>query len=164
MTIYKAPDFTPYNNPRLKTSVFLAGSIEMGKAVNWQAETGKLLSSAGFIVLDPRRDDWDSSWEQSIDNEQFEQQVRWELIGLEIATCVIVHFDPDTKSPITLLELGMLSQLKPKRTFVSCAPGYWRRGNVECVCARYRIELFDSLTVATGAVVAKLNKMEDKNV
>jgi len=165
MTIYKAPDFTPFNTYTNRLRVFLAGSIEMGKAVNWQAETGKLLNAAGFVVLDPRRDDWDSSWVQSIEDEQFEQQVRWELMGLEKADVVIVHFDPDTKSPITLLELGLLSQLKPSRTFVSCAPAFWRRGNVEIVCARYKVQLFDSLTAATGAVIAKLNKItEDRNV
>jgi len=161
MTIYKAPDFTLFNTYQKELCVFLAGSIEMGKAVNWQAETGKLLSSAGFNVLNPRRDDWDSSWEQSIENEQFEQQVRWELMGLERAEVVIVHFDPDTKSPITLLELGLLSQRKPSRTFVSCAPGFWRRGNVEIICDRYKVELFESLTDATGAVIAKLNEIEE---
>jgi len=160
MTIYKAPDFTPFNIRPNSPTVFLAGSIEMGKAVNWQARAGQIFDAAGFIVLDPRRDDWDSSWEQSIENDQFEQQVRWELTGLEEAYCVLMNFDPDTKSPISLLELGMLSQLKPKKTFVACPKGFWRHGNVEIICYRYKIPLFDSLDVTIGACIKSLRKFE----
>ncbi len=154
MTVYKAPDHTPFNiGSRYTSKVFLAGSIEMGAAEHWQLRAGRLLSEAGFIVLDPRRDDWDSSWEQSIENENFAEQVRWELLGLEKAKAVLVHFDPATKSPITLLELGMLSQSKPRNTFVSCPEGYWRRGNVEILCERYKIPLFDNLDSALGSLI-----------
>ena len=160
MTIYQAPDHTPYNKLQKRKMVFLAGSIEMGAAVEWQKSTGELLSLAGYIVLNPRRDDWDSTWEQSIENEIFKEQVVWELLGLEKADAVLVHFDPATKSPITLLEIGMLSQLKPGATFISCPEGYWRRGNVEILCDRYNMGLFDSLHEATGAVIAYFNRAD----
>ena len=154
MTIYKAPDHTPFNiGMRLEPMIFLAGSIEMGSAEHWQLRAGRMLNEAGFTVLDPRRDDWDSSWEQSIDNEHFAKQVRWELEGLEKAKAVLLHFDPTTKSPITLLELGMLSQSKPNMTFVSCSPEFWRHGNVEIVCYSYKVPLFDNLDSAIGALV-----------
>jgi len=156
MTIYKAPNFKPFNTRQKSYMVFLAGSIEMGEAENWQDFAGELISNAGYVVLNPRRDNWDSSWEQTIENKQFREQVEWELKGLEEAEVVLVHFDPDTKSPITLLEVGMLSMLKPKRTFISCPPGYWRRGNVEIVSARYKMPLFDSLQGAVGALLQKL--------
>ena len=162
MTIYKAPNFTPFNIRQKGDLVFLAGSIEMGKAENWQEVAGELISNAGYVVLNPRRDDWDSTWEQTIENEQFNQQVTWELKGLEDAKAVLVHFDPDTKSPITLLEVGLLAILKPKRTFISCPPGYWRRGNVEIVSERYEMPMFDSLEEATGALIQKLWEMEAK--
>jgi len=161
MTIYKAPNFTPYNRPRIiGLSVFLCGSIEMGKAEHWQKKAGTVLSGAGYIVLDPRRDDWDSSWEQTIHNDQFFTQVRWELTGLEMTTTALVHFDPATKSPITLLELGMLSQMKPDRTFVSCPEDYWRRGNVEVLVDRYHIPFYESLDEAIGGVLVKLRMIE----
>lgn len=133
--------------------VFLAGSIEMGEAEHWQLKAGRTLDEFGCTVLDPRRDDWDSSWEQSIDNEHFAEQVRWELMGLERAKAVLLHFDPSTKSPITLLELGLLSQSKPHATFVSCPLGFWRRGNVEILCDRYKIPLSDNIDSIIGLLM-----------
>jgi hypothetical protein len=35
-----------------------------------------------ILVLNPRREDWDSSWIQSIDNPQFREQVEWEIYAL----------------------------------------------------------------------------------
>jgi hypothetical protein len=131
----QAPHFV---SDKLAT-VFLVGSIEMGAAENWQQKIVRLLQKSSWTILNPRRDDWDSSWEQKIENEQFFEQVSWELQGIEGAEWVIVYFDPNTKSPITLLELGMLSQLKPEQTIVVCPEGYWRKGNVDVVCDRYRI-------------------------
>ena len=60
-------------------SVFLAGSIEMGKAENWQDKVERLLANEDIIIYNPRRDDWNSSWVQSKDNPQFREQVEWEL-------------------------------------------------------------------------------------
>lgn len=44
-------------------TIFLAGSIEMGKAENWQDKVVRLLKDKEVIIFNPRRDDWDSSWE-----------------------------------------------------------------------------------------------------
>lgn len=80
-----------------KTSIFLAGSIEMGKATHWQKKAGELLSEQ-YIVLDPRRDDWDASWEQDINNPHFRVQVQWELDALERADKVLFYFEPGERS------------------------------------------------------------------
>ncbi len=55
--------------------IFLAGSIEMGKAIDWQSEVVNALADTDLTLLNPRRADWDSSWVQSIDNAQFREQV-----------------------------------------------------------------------------------------
>lgn len=68
----------PYSleNIQNKFSVFLAGSIEMGLAENWQEQIEKAFDeSEDIYLLNPRRDDWDSSWKQSIEDEQFNEQV-----------------------------------------------------------------------------------------
>ncbi len=53
------------SRPGLERRVFLAGSIEMGKAEQWQERIVAALSGAGdLVILNPRRDDWDDSWEQ----------------------------------------------------------------------------------------------------
>ena len=94
--------------------VFLSGSIEMGAAKDWQARVATALKrDSNVVILNPRRDDWASSWVQSIDNPQFNQQVAWELDGLGKADVILMYFDPTTKSPITLLELGLCAADKP---------------------------------------------------
>jgi len=126
----KAPsEYVTYPRPW----VFLCGSIEMGAAENWQTRLVQMLDDTRGTLLNPRRDDWDSSWEQSIDNPQFSEQVEWELRAQEMADLVVVYFDPATKSPITLLELGLFQE----KCVVCCPKGYWRKGNVDIVCYRY---------------------------
>lgn len=135
-------------------SVFLAGSIEMGHAEAWQAEVEAGLADLPVAVLNPRRDEWDASWEQTITNPAFRGQVEWELDGLDRATVVAVYFAPATRAPITLLELGL--HARSGRVVVCCPPGYWRRGNVEVVCARYAIPLVAALPELVQAVRVRL--------
>ena len=42
-------------------TVFLAGSIEMGAAWDWQKYVEKKLKKENITLFNPRRDDWDSS-------------------------------------------------------------------------------------------------------
>ena len=129
--------------PEGRITLFLAGSIEMGTAEKWQdkfiRELDKFEEMSDVVVFNPRRDDWDSSWEQRIDNPNFREQVEWELRRIERADIVAMHFVPDTKSPITLLELGLVASMKPSRTVVYCPEGFWRKGNVDIVCRKYDI-------------------------
>jgi hypothetical protein len=128
---------------RSKKSIFLAGSIEMGKAEDWQKELGDWLVSKNYNVFNPRREDWDSSWSQTYENPQFSQQVKWELNSLDKSDWVIMYLDPQTKSPISLLELGLFAH--SKKLLVVCPDGFWRKGNVEVVCSLYDIPLFNSI-------------------
>jgi len=116
--------------------LFLAGSTEMGIAENWQDCIVRELWAAQGTILNPRRDDWDSSWVQSKDSPQFFQQVTWELTALQQADEIAMYFDPATKSPITLLELGLF---KCNPMLVCCPLGFWRKGNVDIVCDRYDV-------------------------
>lgn len=156
MTEIKAPmKWTSYPRPR----IFLAGSIEMGKAQNWQERVAKSLVNC--TILNPRRDDWDTSWTQSIDNPQFREQVEWELLAQEDADLVLMNFDPDTKSPITLLELGLF---KDKPMIVCCPTGYWRKGNVDIVCRRYNIKTVKTTDHLIDMAVEYLRNMPHKEL
>jgi hypothetical protein len=128
---------------RSKKSVFLAGSIEMGVAEDWQSTIGKWFLSMGWNVFNPRRTDWDSSWIQSYENPQLNQQVSWELNALDKSDVILMYLDPNTKSPISLLELGL--HATSKKLYVVCPDGFWRKGNVEMVCSVYDIPLFNTL-------------------
>jgi hypothetical protein len=136
-------------------SVFLAGSIDMGHAEPWQATVEQALADLPITILNPRRDEWDASWEQSIGNPLFRGQVEWELEGLERASAVAMYLAPPTRAPITLLELGLLAR---SGKLVACCPaGFWRRGNVEVVCARYGVPLVESLPELVQAVRSQLH-------
>lgn len=145
--VIKPPNRVPVGGLGFDTpTIFLAGSIEMGKAEEWQEKATEALTGHFDFIFNPRRDDWDSSWIQSIDNPQFNEQVNWELEHIEIADWVFFYFDPNTKSPITLLELGLTVGFK-SNIIVVCPDGFWRKGNVDVVCKRYCIPLFNNLQV-----------------
>jgi hypothetical protein len=139
--------------PEATCAVFLAGSIEMGTATDWQAALANVMP-ANVAVLNPRRDDWDASWRQSIEEQQFREQVEWELDGLDRADVIAMWFVPETRSPITLLELGL--HARSGKLVVGCPPGFWRRGNLEVVCARYAIPLYDTWPTFVAAVTSRL--------
>tara|TARA_R110000782_G_scaffold144871_4_gene237723 strand:- start:251 stop:718 length:468 start_codon:yes stop_codon:yes gene_type:complete len=127
-------------------NIFLAGSIEMGIAEEWQKKVISELSDKRIRFLNPRRDDWDSSWKQTIEEDKFVEQVLWELNSLEMAHIIIMYFDPNTKSPISLLELGL--HAKEQKLVVLCPEGFWKKGNVDVVCEYYsinQVETFEEL-------------------
>lgn len=138
MKVIKPPTPIPSDAGRWgHYTIFLAGSIEMGLARDWQARTEEELSEVSGIILNPRREAWDPSWTQSVDNPIFVEQVTWELDGQSKADTIIMYLDPGTKAPITLLELGLFAT--SGKLLVCCPEGYWRKGNVDVVCNRYGI-------------------------
>lgn len=133
-------------------NIFLAGSIEMGTAEDWQSRVGRELSKVESVgcIFDPRRDDWDSSWVQDISNPSFNEQVNWELDHIMKSQIVFFYFDPNTKSPITLMELGYAigKYAGYKQVIVCCPKGFWRKGNVDILCSRNEIHVYQNLREA----------------
>ncbi|WP_163409961.1 nucleoside 2-deoxyribosyltransferase domain-containing protein [Flavobacterium ajazii] len=123
-------------------TIFLAGSIEMDKAVNWQLHCEEQLQDK-YIIFNPRRNEWDGSWLQTIENDNFKEQVNWELNALEKADIIIMFFVGNTMSPISLLEFGLYAQSNKMKVVVE--EGFWRKGNIDVVCERYGIEQFKTL-------------------
>ncbi len=148
---FKPPTPVPWNN---KPSVFLAGTIENGDSEDWQTTVEDALSGFDISVLNPRRDEWDASWEQSIDNPKFREQVEWELDGLERATHIFMVFAENSRSPVTLLELGLHAHTD--KLIIVCPAGFWRRGNIEVVAERYRISLLDTLEAGIARLQTQL--------
>lgn len=134
---------SPHKVPSDNTlKVFLGGSIEMGTAMHFQRYIIDSLSDKEITFLNPRRNDWDSSWVQDKSNKEFREQVEWELSALELADIIVMYFDPNTKSPISLLELG----LHAKSNIIVCCPdGFYRRGNIDIVCEYYKIKQVKTL-------------------
>jgi hypothetical protein len=126
-------------------SLFLAGSIEQNCASLWQQTVENICNDKHLTltIFNPRRDVWDANWKQDITNPLFVEQVNWELDALDMAEKIFMYFDPNTKSPISLLELGVYA--KSAKIVVVCPDGFWRKGNVEIVCNRYNIPFYNDL-------------------
>ena len=135
--------YPPSPIPKHTKSIFLAGSIEMGKADNWQDYITENIDHSNLLLLNPRRKDWDNSWKEEVENRQFNEQVNWELAALERADLIVMYFDPNTKSPISLLEFGLFA--KSKKMIVCCPYGFWKKGNIDVVCEKYGVKKFANL-------------------
>lgn len=135
--------YAPESIKGIMNGVFLAGSIEMGKAIDWQTQIIEKCIDVDVTLFNPRREDWDSSWEQTIDNPDFKEQVEWEMDSMEQANKIVFYMDENTKSPITLLELGL--HARDRKSCVYCPDKFWRKGNVEIVCDRYNIPMVDDM-------------------
>lgn len=140
MNVLRAPEDLALNNC---FSVFLAGSIEGNTALKWQDIVIENLRDINGIILNPRREAWDASWKQDANNPIFNEQVNWELKALERADMIVVYFDKRTKSPITLLELGLFA--RSEKLLVCCPIGFWKKGNVDIVCTRFGIPTVKNL-------------------
>ena len=138
-------------------TIFLAGSIEMGKAEDWQSQTEWLFRDKNVTLFNPRRAEWDASWTQDIENPQFYQQVNWELNALEKSDLIFMYFAPGTQSPISLLELGLFAHTG--KMVVCCPEGFWRKGNVDIVCDRYGIPVFSNVIAAQGELYNRWLKL-----
>ena len=138
----------PSGYPKDGYKIFLGGVIDMGKGEPWHETVIEALDAYDVVILSPKRDDWDSSWEQSLEDERFVEQVEWELDAQESADLHLYVFASSpkeaakSKAPITLMELGLHAS---DDTLVCCPEGYFRKGNVDVVCRRYDIPVYESL-------------------
>ena len=157
MKLYTAPTIAPVD-PSDDLSIFLAGSIEQDKAVLWQNRVIDCLKDLDVIIFNPRREKWEGEVKQDISNPTFNEQVCWELDYLTSAHLVFFYFQGDTLSPISLLELGIVSQNLTNMwqdCLVVCEPNFWRRGNIQVVCDRWGITLLEDLEVGITEVLRR---------
>ncbi len=150
MKIFKPPMNIPRSNKGI--SIFLGGSIEQGKAIDWQKEITDYLTqqfpNEDITLFNPRRDDWNPNLEQSIANPVFRGQVLWEIDCILKSNINVFFIQGDTLSPITLYEIGLVSieSWKNKRkVIVCCEPGFWRKGNVDVVSLVFKMNSVSSI-------------------
>jgi hypothetical protein len=149
----KAVVHRPPLRPKIiRPSVIFYGAIQAEPA--WQTSLAASLSDLPVDILDPRRDDWDSSWVEDISFSKFREQVEWEMDHAKVADVIVFYFPPGTLTPVTLLELGMYAGTG--KAVVCCPEGFSKRGNVQIVCLRYGIDLLESLDDLTKTIRSKL--------
>lgn len=148
-------EITPPNQIPLignEVKIFLAGTIDNGDSEDWQAIARKYLirnfdkigyTKKRLLVLNPRRVEWNPDLKQSFESPEFFQQVTWEMDAMEKSNLIIMNFLPNSKSPITLLELGLFA--KSRKVMVCCPDEFYRSGNIQIVCNKFNIPLFKTL-------------------
>ena len=73
---------------------------------------------------------------------------------LDECDIIFMYFSPETKSPISLLELGM--HAASEKMIVCCPDEFWRKGNVDIVCSRHNIPVYNTLEAAIGRLRTEL--------
>ena len=142
-------------NKIVAKSVFLAGTIDNGNSLNWQDKTIIELINLGvkdLEVYNPRREHWNPNPSK----EDMEYQIKWEQEHLDKANIIAMVLLDDSKSPISLLEIGLYA--KTGKLIVFCTPNFYRWDNVRLTCEKYHIELVQDIhpTIIANKIIAKL--------
>lgn len=138
------------SNPYGFPAVFLAGTIDNGDSEDWQQQLiDRIPDSTDVFIFNPRRKEWNAHWSEDPEHRGLIEQIQWELRHLDAADIIVVNFEPDSRSPITLLELGLiLRNAQMPHIFVRCPKEFYRYTNV-LVTAEYvedaRIQIFETL-------------------
>lgn len=125
----------------------------MGSAVEWQKTVCDKYARSNVVTFyNPRRNDWDSSWEQTLGSPQFVEQVNWELDCMDRATFVFMYITAESKAPISLLEFGHIMAKYPEKLVVCVQENFYRRGNLEVMCNRQGIVLHYHIDAALSVL------------
>ena len=124
----------------IPVNVFLGGTIDNGDSEDWQSELINSISNVDLErpvrIYNPRRKEWPSS-----DNHhEIGMQINWELTFLETADIIVMNILADSKSPISLMEIGLFA--RTGKLIVFCPKSYYRYDNVMVVCQRFNIPLY----------------------
>lgn len=134
-SIYTIDGVVPLN-------LFLGGTIDNGESVDWQKAIIEELNEHDTVhpimIYNPRRDEWDAS----ADSNELDKQIQWELYHLERADLIVMNILPTSKSPISLLELGLYA--RQHKLIVFCNPKFYRFNNVKQVCKMYDVPLHET--------------------
>lgn len=152
ITGYTAPERPKESIDQNTPTVFLAGTIDLGKSWNWQEKFIRDISGHHAVVFNPRRETWEGT--PSEDNPDFTIQVGWELEMMERADIIAMYLAGDSASPVSLLEMGMW--LRSGKLIVGCEPTFHRHGNVALTCARFGVPVVNGYTELLAAVKTKL--------
>ncbi len=123
--------------PEIKNykSVFFAGTIDNGDSVNWQQElTNEFSKDSEIIIYNPRNKHWDKN------TSDIDYQIKWEQEHLDKSDLIVMVLLDDSKSSISLLELGLYAQ--SKKIIVFCSNKFYRFDNVKLTCEKYNIPLY----------------------
>ena len=123
--------------PRDKKKLFLAGSIDLHIGGNWRGEVAAQLKEQ-FYFFDPT-----SLNHAILDQKGWDEHVEWELLAMEMADFILLHFLPDAKSPISLIEIGL--NTREGKLIVVCPKTFYKCEYVQMLCLHYSVPLYLTL-------------------
>lgn len=130
-----------------KDYVFLAGSIDLKLKGNWR---NKLIDIVGNKVhfIDPTISNHDE-----LDDNQMKKHINWELDALNLADKVFLNFLPDSKSPISLIELGLY--VRTPKLIVVCPDEFYQSRYIKTLCEKYKVTIFNDFNQAIKYIKKK---------
>lgn len=149
--------------------IFLAGTIDNGECEDWQYDLycklfmriEPIVISTGEVycnrkeydinLYSPRRNNWNP--ESTI--EDIENQIKWEQDKLDKADLIVMVLQDNSKSPISLLELGLYGPSGKLICF--CTKNFYRYNNVKLTCEKYNIPLKE--TTDSYEIVGEIEKI-----
>lgn len=141
-------------NSSNKVTIFLAGTIEMGAGIKWHRQvaeqiyhvlSAKIKDNAKMPELEfynPRRT-------KDFTPEMETPQIKWEQEHLASADYIFMYIQPDSKSPISLLEFGEF--IKSGKLYVYCEPTFYRYSNL-ALTAAFNQQADHVLNTTTSAI------------
>lgn len=153
------PIIAPDEDGRAKdlVSVFLAGSIAMGSAPNWQEKITPMLSHLPIAIYNPRRGG-EFKWDEK-DTDIINQQIEWEHKHLDASSIIAMFLSEKSPAPISLLELGLFA--RTRKLIVCCEKDFYRLGLVKRVCEDHQIMLVHEVEDLAKEVEKKATEIID---
>jgi hypothetical protein len=133
--------YRPEDEPK-SLKVFFGGTIDNGSSIDWQKTLAEELMACEtkrpLCIFNPRR----ANWDKQADKKKIEGQIVWELTHLELADVIVMNILPNSKSPISLMEIGLFA--RKHKLIVFCNENFYRYDNVKVVCERYDVPLYNT--------------------
>ena len=135
----------PSNKKPIDNSVkvFLAGTIDADTgSEDWQHKICKKIEDTTdnkyrITIYNPRREEFPDSGSSEV-----RRQIKWEHKHMDDADLIVMNILEDSKSPISLMEIGMYAE--SGKLVVFCKPGFYRYDNVQMVCKKYNVPLHNT--------------------
>ena len=138
---------------RDKISVFLAGTIDNGESIDWQASLSNEIQEEfpKVNIYNPRRADWD----KDATVPDLIEQIRWEQKYLNQCSILFFNILANSVSPVTLLELGQALG-RGKEVVIACSSDYFRYWNVRATALEHDRIVYTSYEQAVKLLKRKL--------
>lgn len=136
-------------NAKNKWTTFLVGTIETENSEDWRKKYVEEMKDIANNITDCKNIEENYNSETDViviynpkrntPTEDIDTQINWELDALENVDNIYVNFEKDSKSPISLLELGLFA--RTEKICVTCPKEFYKYDNVRVVCERYNIPI-----------------------